>query len=409
MTLFSGLSILIVLSAVFGYTNLRVLRLPPQIGIMLLALVTSILFIAAGKLYPPVLQNVTSLLKTIDFSELLMGSMLSFMLFAGAIHIKMKDLQSEKFSVMIFSTISVLISTFLVGIIMYYLLAAFAIRVNFIHCLLFGSLISPTDPIAVLGVLKDSKVPKSLETKIAGESLFNDGVAVVIFLTILEVAEQPGQLDWSKTLLLFVREALGGIIWGMAIGYLGFLLMRSVNNYKIEVLITLAVVMGGYSFAHYLHISGPLAMVVAGIFIGNQHKLMGTSKETVEYLDKFWELTDEILNGILFVLIGLELLIVNLHPVYMFIGIISIFILLCVRFISVFLPAQVIRLKEDISKRTIFLLTWGGLRGGISIALALSLKPEMQKDLWVTLTYMIVAFSILVQGLTVGKLAKKLK
>jgi CPA1 family monovalent cation:H+ antiporter len=260
----------------------------------------------------------------------------------------------------------------------------------------------------VLGILKDAKISKSLEIKIAGESLFNDGVAVVVFLTILQVAEQPGSFQFSDVAMLFAKEAIGGVIFGIVIGYIGFLLMRSIDNYKVEVMITLAVVMGGYSLANLIQVSGPLAMVAAGIIIGNHGKEFAMSEKTKDYLDKFWELVDETLNAILFVLIGLELLIINFHPTYILIGLITIIIVLLTRYISVFLPAQLIKLKEEISQRTIIIMTWGGLRGGISIALALSLKPEMQKDLWVTLTYFVVAFSILVQGLTVGKLARKI-
>jgi CPA1 family monovalent cation:H+ antiporter len=375
---------------------------------MLMALISSLIIFAVGEVYPSVTVSITAMIHELDFSRLLMGSMLSFMLFAGAIHIKLEDLRPERFSVIIFSTCSVLLSTFIVGIIIFYLLALFGMQVDFVYCLLFGSLISPTDPIAVLGILKEAKISKSLETKMAGESLFNDGVAVVVFVTLLEVAEQPGNLKWTNVLGLFLREACGGILWGILIGYLGFLLMRSINNYKVEVMITLAIVMGGYSFASMLHISGPLAMVAAGIIIGNQAKNEAVSDKTAEYIDKFWELIDEILNAILFVLIGFELLIVNLQFVYILIGFISIIIVLLSRYVSVLIPAQIVKLKERVSHKTILILTWGGLRGGISIALALSIKPEMHKDLWVTLTYVIVAFSILVQGLTIGRFAKRL-
>jgi len=409
MTLYSIISIIIVIAALFAYINFRFIKLPSSIGLMLLALLTSFAIIGAGNVLPDVTKEIKILLNSIDFSELLMGSMLSFMLFAGAIHIKMDLLKQEKFSVIIFSTFSVVISTFIIGIAIYYLLGLFNIQTNFIYCLLFGSLISPTDPIAVLGILKEAKISKSLEMKIAGESLFNDGVAVVVFITILQVAQTPDNMQFSDVTILFLREAVGGIIFGIVIGYIGFVLMRSIDNYKVEVLITLAVVMGGYSLANLLHISGPLAMVAAGIIIGNHGKEFAMSDTTIEYIDKFWELIDETLNAILFVLIGLELLVIHFLPTYIIIGLITIILVLLTRYISVFLPAQIIKLKEKITHRTIIIMTWGGLRGGISIALALSLKPEMQKDLWVSLTYFVVAFSILVQGLTVGKLAKRLK
>jgi len=408
MSVFPLLSVLIVVSAVFAYVNFRFIKLPWSIGLMFLALISSLIIFAVGEIYPSFANYITGMIQAVDFSRLLMGSMLSFMLFAGSIHIKLEDLKPERFSVIIFSTMGVLLSTFIVGILVYYLLMLFNMQVGFVYCLLFGSLISPTDPIAVLGVLKEAKISKSLETKMAGESLFNDGVAVVVFVTLLEVAEQPGDLNWLKVAGLFAQEALGGLLWGVLIGYLGFVLMRSINNYKVEVMITLAIVMGGYSLASLLHISGPLAMVAAGIIIGNQAKNEAVSVQTSEYIDKFWELIDEILNAVLFVLIGFELLIINLHFLYVLIGIGAIAIVLFSRYVSVLLPAQIVKLKERVSHKTILILTWGGLRGGISIALALSIKPEMHKDLWVTLTYVIVAFSILVQGLTVGRFAKRL-
>ncbi|CAN5528447.1 sodium:proton antiporter [soil metagenome] len=408
MTLYATFSALIVLAAVFAYINLRFIKLPPVIGLMLLALITSLLMFAIGAIYPPALQGATALLSTIDFSELLLGSMLSFMLFAGAIHIKLEVLKKEKVSVILYATISTIISTFIIGIAVYYLLILFHVQVPFIYCLLFGSLISPTDPIAVLGILKGSKISKSLEMIISGESLFNDGIAVVIFLTILQVAEAPADFKFGDVLLLFGQEAFGGLFLGIVLGYICFILMRKIDNYKVEVLMTIAVVMGGYAFASIIHVSGPLAIVAAGIIIGN-HGKDGMSDRTIQYLDKFWELIDETLNAILFVLIGLQLLLVTLHPQYLLIGMITIVVLLITRYISLLIPSKGIMMRENISHKTIFIMTWGGLRGGISIALALSLKPFMEKDLWVTLTFVIVAFSILVQGLTVGKVAKKLK
>ncbi len=408
MTLFTTFSVLIVLAAFFAYINFRFIKLPSTIGLMFLALLTSFALIGMGAVFPEAKRDIITQLNIIDFSELLLGSMLSFMLFAGAIHIKMDLLKQERFSVIMFSTFSVVISTFIIGTAIYYLLGLFNLQTNYIYCLLFGSLISPTDPISVLGILKEANISKSLEMKIAGESLFNDGVAVVIFLTILQIAQTPDNIQLSDVAILFVREAFGGIILGITIGYFGFVLMRSIDNYKLEVIITLAVVMGGYSLANFLHISGPLAMVAAGIFIGNKGKEFAMSETTKDYIDKFWELIDETLNAILFVLIGLEILVINFIPTYFIIGLITIALVLLTRYISVLLPAQIIKLKEEITHQTIIIMTWGGLRGGISIALALSLKPEMQKDLWVSLTYFVVAFSILVQGLTVGKLAKRM-
>jgi CPA1 family monovalent cation:H+ antiporter len=331
------------------------------------------------------------------------------MLFAGAIHIKFKDLKAEKLSIMLFSTLSVVISTFIVGYISFWLLGLFNLEVNLIQCLLFGALISPTDPIAVLSILKTAGVTKSLETKIAGESLFNDGVAVVVFITILQLAKPNADVSFLSVATVFGQEAIGGIILGAIVGWIGYKLIASIDSYNVEVLITLAVVMGGYTLAHYTHVSGPLAMVIAGLITGNHGKILGMSDITAEYVDKFWELIDEILNALLFVLIGLELLVINTDSTIIFVGAILILIVLATRYISVLIPSLFIRLKEEISQKTIMILTWGGLRGGISIALALSIPTELGKDIWVTITYVIVCFSILIQGMTIGKFVNLLK
>nr|MBC7613668.1 sodium:proton antiporter [Pseudopedobacter sp.] len=409
MSLYHTFSILIVVSAVFAYLNFRYLKLPPSIGLMLIALIASVGLVIVGNLYPSILGDVTVLLERFDFSELLLGSMLSFMLFAGAIHINIEDLRKEKISVIMFSTFSVVISTFLIGAISFYLLPFFGLQVPFIHCLLFGSLISPTDPIAVLGILKETNIPKSLETKIAGESLFNDGVAVVIFITIWEAARSPELPGFIEISELFLREAVGGMLLGLIVGFIGYRMMRSIDNYKVEVLITLAIVMGGYTLASWLHVSGPLAMVVAGILVGNHGKKFAMSDKTREYVSKFWELIDDILNAILFVLIGLELLIINDIKDYVWVGITMILLILIIRYVSVLIPSLMIKFREKFHHKTVLVLTWGGLRGGISIALALSLTPDLNKELWVSVTYFVVAFSILLQGLTVGKFTKYLK
>jgi CPA1 family monovalent cation:H+ antiporter len=407
MDLFPLLSILIVLSAGFAYINFRVLKLPNSIGLMLVSLLFSFLILIIGNFYPSIKDGLASTLESIDFSELLLEGMLSFMLFAGAIHIKYEDLKSERLTIILFSTMSVIISTFIVGFASFYLLHAFGIDVNIIHALLFGALISPTDPIAVLSILKSAGVSKSLETKIAGESLFNDGVAVVVFLTILKLAQPGADFDAGSIILLFGQEAIGGILLGILLGVIGYKLTSHIDNYQVEVLITLAVVMGGYTFAHYVHVSGPLAMVAAGVITGNHGKEFGMSKITNEYIDKFWELIDEILNAVLFVLIGLELLILEINTTILIISFILILVTLITRYISVWVPSLLIRFKEKITRKTLLVLTWGGLRGGISIALALSIKPEFSREIWVTITYIIVCFSILVQGMTIGKLAKK--
>lgn len=408
MELFDLLSILIVLSAGFAYINFRFFKLPSSIGLMLSSLIFSLLILIVGNFYPSFTDGVEIMLGRINFSELLLGAMLSFMLFAGAIHIKYEDLKSEKISILLFSTISVILSTFIIGFAAFYLLKIFNIHVEFIHALLFGAVISPTDPIAVLSILKSAGVSKSLETKIAGESLFNDGVAVVVFLTILKLAQPGAEIEVSGVLLLFGQEAIGGILLGIVLGILAYKLMSHIDNYQVEVLITLAIVMGGYALAMNIHVSGPLAMVVAGIITGNSGKKYGMSDITAEYVDRFWELIDEIFNAILFVLIGLELLIIHINPTILLISIILILISVITRYISIWIPSLAINLREKITQRTLLILTWGGLRGGISVALALSILPEYNKEIWVTITYVIVCFSIMVQGLTIGKFAKRI-
>ena len=408
MDLFHLLSILIVLSAGFAYLNFRLLKLPNAIGLMLVSLAFSFIILLTGYIFPSFTDLVAVRLKSINFSELLLEGMLSFMLFAGAIHIKYEDLKNEKLTIILFSTLSVVLSTFIIGFASYYLLQAFGYTVQLVHALLFGALISPTDPIAVLSILKNAGISKSLETKIAGESLFNDGVAVVVFLTILQLAKPGAEFDTGSVLLLFGREAIGGIFLGIITGYIGYKLIASIDNYQVEVLITLAIVMGGYTCAHFTHVSGPLAMVAAGLITGNQGKKFGMSKITEEYVDKFWELTDEILNAILFVLIGLELLVLHTDRTIVVISVLIIVISIAARYLSVWIPSVAIRFQEKITQRTLFILTWGGLRGGISIALALSIPSELSRDIWVAITYVVVCFSIIVQGLTIGGIAKKI-
>jgi monovalent cation:H+ antiporter, CPA1 family len=377
---------------------------------MVISLLTSFGIVGLSFFDSGFLQTTVDAITKLDFPNILLRIMLSFMLFAGAIHIDIKVLDKEKIPVIIFSTFGVLISTFIIGILMFFLLQLFGLSINFIYCLLFGVLISPTDPIAVLGILKNAKIPKSLEMKITGESLFNDGVAVVIFVTIYEITKSGLQdLDVSNVFIFFMHEAGGGILFGFILGYTGYLLLKSIDNYKVEVMITLAMVMGGYSLAHFLHVSGPLAMVVAGIIIGNRGKKYAMSETTREYLDKFWELIDEILNAILFILIGLEILIIKKDINFIEIGLITIILVLFSRYLSLGISILIMKFKRTFPKNTIWVLTWGGLRGGISVALALSLTNTMQKELFVTVTYIVVLFSIIVQGLTMGKFVKRLK
>ncbi len=408
MELFHLISILLALSAFFAYINFRFIKLPQPIGLMLVSLIFSLLILLSGHFLSDFRTLVVSKLTSLNFSELFLEEMLSFMLFAGAIHIKYEDLKSEKLSILLFSTISVIISTIIIGFSSYYLLLLFKLKISLVNAMLFGALISPTDPIAVLAILKSSRISKSLETKISGESLFNDGVAVVIFLTILQLAKPDSDINTGEVLLLFGQEAIGGILLGILLGYLGYLLFTSIDNYQVEVLITLAIVMGGYTLAHYIHVSGPLVMVVAGIITGNHGKTHGMSEVTKDYVDKFWELIDGVLNAILFVLIGLELFIIKASSIIIIVSFLFVITGLAARYISLIIPSFLISFKEKINAKTIIMMTWSGLRGGISIALALSIPAGLNKDIFLTATYVIVCFSILVQGLTIRKFAKNL-
>ncbi len=410
MGLYTILTIIISLAAAFAYINYRFLRLPATIGIMALSLCSSVALVLLGSRVPELFSSVTIIVKTLDFYDLLINIMLSFLLFAGAIHINASRLRKERLPVMTLATAGTLLSTFLVGGMLYALFRLFNYPIDLIYCLLFGALISPTDPIAVLGILKKSNIPQSLEMKISGESLFNDGVGVVVFLTLLEITKKGlANVSGIDIIVLFLREAGGGILYGGLLGYLGFYLLRSIDNYKVEVLITLAIVMGGYALANAMHISGPLAMVVAGIITGNKGKELGMSDTTRDYLDKFWELIDEVLNAVLFLLIGFEMLVVQMNHYLFIMGLITVLIVLLARWLSVAIPVIALYKAATFEKHAVTMLTWGGLRGGISVALALSLPEAMFRNEFVSLTYIVVIFSIIVQGLTIGKLAKRLK
>ncbi len=407
--IYSILTLLIVLTAAFSYINHRFIKLPATIGVMLISLLCSLAIVGVGKFYPDVLQRPSAIINSLDFENLLMRIMLSFLLFAGAIHVDLNKLKKALVSIATYATIGILISTAMIGAGMYFIFPLFDITIPFIYCLLFGALISPTDPIAVLGILKAAKIPASIEMKISGESLFNDGVGVVVFISILEIAKiGTDNLSVGDIGILFLKEAGGGILWGLVLGYAGFYLIRSIDQYQVEVLITLAMVMGGYLLASYLHISGPLAMVVAGIISGNKGKQLAMSDVTRDYLNKFWELLDEILNALLFILIGFEMMVLSFKGNIIWLGLIAILLVLSARFVSVFLPTLLLSFRRSFERHLIPLLTWGGLRGGISVALALSLPKGEFRDVIVSITYIIVVFSILVQGLTIGKLAKKL-
>jgi len=410
MSYFLIATILVFLSAIFGFINVRFLKLPNTIGLMLITILFTMGVFALSYFDDTLLNAEKYIIKQIDFKTLLLDIMLSFLLFAGALHTNFQQLHVQRWPILVFSTLGVLVSTFLVGTATYYLLMAFGMDVDYVYCLLFGALISPTDPIAVLGILKKAGAPKKLETKIVGESLFNDGVGVVVFLTIFQFASSGDtKVSALDVLELFGVEVFGGILLGLLIGWVTYRLMRAIDDYDIEVIITLATVMVGTVIAQKFHLSAPLAMVTAGLVVGNDTLRDSSMSEITEtYVDKFWELIDILLNTVLFVLIGMEMLVIAFELNYVIAGLLSIPIILICRFLSLLLPINFFKEKLDFVPNTNLIMTWGGLRGGISIALALGLTQDMHRDLFLVITYVVVVFSIIVQGLTVGKLIKKL-
>ncbi|WBL22924.1 cation:proton antiporter [Zunongwangia sp. HRR-M8] len=411
MSPFIILTIIIALAALFGYVNVRFLKLPTTIGLMLITIIFSLIVFGISFFDDTLLDIEEYIITQLDFRTLLLDVMLSFLLFAGALHTNFEQLKVQRWPVVVFATIGVLTSTFLVGSLVYFMLPLFGLEVDFINCLLFGALISPTDPIAVLGILKKAGAPKQLETKIVGESLFNDGVGVVVFLTIFNIAESGGSEEstgFMHILELFGAEVIGGVGLGLGIGYITYLLMRSIDDYDTEVIITLAAVMVGTAVAQKLHFSAPLAMVTAGLLVGKDTVRQTSMSEMTEtYVDKFWELIDILLNTILFVLIGMEILVLTFDLEYILAGLLAIPVVLVCRYLSLLLPIEFFRKKLGFVPKTNLIMTWGGLRGGISIALCLGLTKDMDRDLFLVITYVVVIFAILVQGLTVGKLIEK--
>lgn len=405
--LFTILAILITLTAVFSYINFRYIGLPVTIGVMVIALVLSLILNFLGSFGLGMDQQAEALLRGIDFDKTVLHGMLSFLLFAGALHIDINDLMEVKWSIGALATVGTLISTFLVGTLTWLVLGWFGVGLSYLYCLLFGALISPTDPIAVLGILKTAGAPKSLEMRITGESLFNDGVGIVVFLIMLEMATGTHQVSASHIGLLFVQEAIGGALFGVGLGYVAYQMLKSVDNYQVEILITLSLVAGGYSLAHALHLSGPIAIVVAGLLIGNHGRLFGMSEKTRAHLDVFWELVDEILNAVLFVLIGLEILVLTFTEQYLLASLLIIPLVLLARFVAVGIPVTVLRTFRAFSPGAVRIMTWGGLRGGISVALALSLPLGPERDVILAITYAVVVFSIVVQGLTLDRVVKR--
>lgn len=409
MGMFGVTAVLITIAAVFSFINYRYVKLPAVIGLMLIALVMSLGLLGLALLGFPGLEDaVDRFIRRIQFSEALMHGMLSFLLFAGALHVNLNDLARNKWVVAALATIGTLSSTFVVGGMFWLLVSVLGLPVPFLYCLLFGALISPTDPIAVLGILKSARAPRSLEVKITGESLFNDGVGVVIFIVLLRLSAGGEALSAGEIAALFAKEALGGLGFGLAIGSLVYWMLSRVDNYSVEVLITLALVMGGYSLALAIHVSGPIAMVVAGLLIGNHGRRFAMSERTRRHLDTFWELIDEILNAVLFILIGFEMLVLEFTAKTAIAAVLAIPIVLLARFVCVGVPIRLLALRREFSPGVVRILTWGGLRGGISVALALAIPARPERDVLLSVTYSVVIFSILVQGLTIGRVVERM-
>ena len=414
MSIFDIGAFLVGLSALFGYINHRFLKLPHTIGLVVIALAASLVLILIELLSPTtqLLETVTGVLQQIDFHETVMHGMLSFLLFAGAMHVDFSVFKSRLLAIGLMATLGIMISTFVIGWLTWLLLNSFGIETPFIWALVFGALISPTDPVAVLGLFKTVKVPESLEAKMAGESLLNDGVGVVVFTVVVAIAVGGGEHGAEMNALvvteLFFLEAVGGAVLGLIAGYAGYRAMHHIDEHNLEVMITLAMVMVTYAVAIKLEMSGPIAMVVAGLFIGNRGMKFAVSENSADYIRKFWSLLDEILNSVLFLLIGLEVLIIAQRVDHLEVAILAIPLTLAARWVAVYIPITILSPWRTFTKGAVPILTWGGLRGGIAVALALSLPNNEYKPTILTITYAVVLFSIIVQGLTIKPLVERL-
>ena len=411
MELYYAFSVIIVLAAVFSYVNVRYVKLPMTIGIMVIAMIVSVgIRLFGGDIFAGLTHRLESLLQGFDFTEILMGAMLNFLLFAGALHINISDLKAFKLPIITYATVSVVLSAIFISLLLYYIAPLVGIEIPYLYCLLFGTLISPTDPIVVLGVLKQAKVPKRIEAKITGESLFNDGVAVVMFAVVHRLAtDATFEPSFNAITKLFLLEAGGGIFLGVLLGWIASQMMKAANDYHVSVLLTLAVVMGGFLIAKASHVSAPVAMVIAGLFRGNVGK-KESSEENKDYLEKFWAIVDEIMNAILFLFIGFEMLLINNLVGQFLLGAVAIIVCLLGRALAIYIPAKtILRKVSTYSRGSLITMVWGGIRGGVSIALVLSMKSDnfAIKETLLQVTYIVVLFSILVQGLTVGKVASK--
>ena len=399
-------AILIVLAASLGYLNHRFVGLPQSVGMTVMGALASLAVVGVDRMIPTsnMGEDLLAFIAGIDFQVTLMEGMLSFLLFAGALHVNWSEMRRGRWPIMVLSTVGVLISTVIVGGGFFLLTRTVALDLPFIWCLVFGALISPTDPVAVMSVLKRAHVGSTLQATVAGESLFNDGVGVVVFSILLATALSGDAFSVTHALELFFIEAGGGVILGLATGWIAFRAMQSIDEYNIEVLISLAVVMGGYALARQLHVSGPVAMAVAGLLIGNHGVAHAMSDTTRDYLIKFWSLIDEILNAVLFLLIGLVVVTIPFDPRLIVVGLVAIPLVLAARFISVMVPLAAMRPLLDLGPLAPPILIWGGLRGGISIALALSLPDGLSRSVELTATYVVVLFAVIAQGSTIARL-----
>lgn len=408
MTAFETLSVVLTVVAVFSYANHRWVRLPPAIALMTLGLGASLLLIFLEWLgWLRVTGFATQVLDTVDLDDTLLHGMLGVLLFAGALHVNLADLREQRLAIGALAIGATVLSTLAVGLLAKLALSALGVDLELGYCLLFGALISPTDPIAVHGILKAARVPRSVEIAIAGESMFNDGVGVVLFVTVLG-AVSGGHASVGHAFELFAREALGGLAFGLALGYVTYRLMLSIDHYQTELMLTLALVCGGYSLAEWLHLSAPLTAVASGLVIGNLGRAHAMSEEVREHLDTFWSLIDEVLNAILFVLVGFEIIRMTLTKSALLAGAMMVPVVLCARWVSVVVPIAGLSRLLRFPPGSVPVLTWGALRGGISVALALSIPAGHQRDLIVCMTYVVVVFSVFAQGLTLGRVAQRM-
>ena len=417
MSFFSLVSMLVALAAVASYLNYRYIKLPTTIGVMLVALVASLALVLVGPYTGGVREQAATLVSQIDFNQVVLHGMLAFLLFAGSIQVSLEELAREWLPVALLAIFGMLVSTCIVGGVTWLVLGWLGLGIPFLHALLFGALISPTDPIAVLGIMKSVGAPRRLEVQVAGESLFNDGLAVVVFLVLLQLAgfdggaagsgtTEPVAIEVGEVAMLLLEEVGGALVLALTAGMVAYQMLRRVDNYQVEILLTLALAMGLYALADALHLSAPIAVVIAGLFVGNQGRAFAMTEKTREHVDTFWELVDEILNVVLFLLIGLELLVLPIEPGWLVAGVLAIPVVLGARWLSVAAIMGPLSWVKTQAKGAIPVLTWGGLRGGISVAMALSLPANDSRSLVLTLTYFVVVFSILVQGLTVGRVIR---